>query len=450
MQFSSEDPQFCCFRPFVGPPLALPASLVSPVFGAFLDDAEAHTRGPSGKESALLEALLNFMPDSLDMEIQRQTQFNAALAEFLDCKVQVFSPDGGNVTTDGGITTTLPGGFEAVLLIVEVKNEMGAPSGDPYFQLQLEYHMYWNKLERAVAAVLAASPCPALLLEVVGPCLRVCAVASLSPGDVLCEPLTPFLHILHVRDQPRYMERLLATLRALRTAVAALRTHYEAADAAANTSAEGTEVLQARRKLPYPLRDDSSASRFVNAAELVSGRLLWVASERAGGEGGAPVCVKFSRHEYGEDVHAAWAAAGLAPALYECSLLPGGLRMVVMELLRKEDGWRMLYEVPPGAERAAAKAAALAALDAAHAVPLKNGGCGVHGDCRPANTLVRASPAAPGGWEVKFIDFDGAGAEGDKRYPPLMSRQLPWPPGAQPGLPLAQAHDRHFLANSEK
>jgi hypothetical protein len=38
---SSTGPAFECFRPFVGPPLALPASLVSPVFASFLSDCKA-------------------------------------------------------------------------------------------------------------------------------------------------------------------------------------------------------------------------------------------------------------------------------------------------------------------------------------------------------------------------------------------------------------------------
>ena len=456
------EPLFHCFRPFVGPPLALPAALVSPVFGAFIEAAEAPLDSLESceAESEVLERLLEFMPEPLPSENERQGNFNAALARFLGCTIaQLRVTAGSSAAADGGVKHNVRGIGDVPLLIVEVKNEIG-PSGDPYFQLQREYQTLWDEPRLRTAVQLAASARPALLLEVVGPCLRVSAAASLAPGRVLCEPLAPFLHFLHVRDQPRYMTRLLATLRALRAAVCSLRDYYDdvaAGDAAIKGARAPFAAMLAgaaqagRRAMPYPLRDDVGKGRFTAAAMLFQERLLWRAVERGRGGGGAgtPVCVKFSRHEYGTDVHQTWAAAGLAPKLYECSLLPGGLRMVVMELLRKEDGWRMLYELPD-AERHAARAAALAVLDTAHALQLPDGRRGVHGDCRPANTLVRAAPAAPGGWEVKWIDFDSAGAEGDKRYPPLMSHQLPWPPGARPGELMAQAHDQQFLREAEK
>ena len=406
-------PLFYCFRPLVGPPDALPAALVSPVFGAFSDAAEVPLASLGGceAESRVLENLLWFMPAPLGSEAKRQGLLNTALARFLDCDIAPRRLDDESTAAADGIAMhTVPGACDVPLLIVEVKNEMGAPSGDPYFQLQREYQMLWSEQERAEA--LPASARPALLLEVVGPCLRVSAAASLEPGRVLCEPLTPFLHFLHLRDQPRYMARLVATLRALRAAVASLRDYYQAAGAVRAVARGSVTAPQAQRALPYPLRDDGGGGRFTAAALLYQDRLLWSVTERRRGDGSddAPVCVKFSRHEYGAAVHAAWAAAGLAPALYECSVLPGGLRMVIMEHLCPQEGWCMLFEVSAGAERDAAKAAALAALAAAHAVPLPGGGRGGHGDCPPANTRVRAAPASPGGWEVRFIDFDGAGA----------------------------------------
>jgi hypothetical protein len=166
------------------------------------------------------------------------------------------------------------------------------------------------------------------------------------------------------------------------------------------------------------------------------------------------VAVKLSRHGYGADVHAAWAAAGVAPALLHHAVLPGGLHMVVMELLDVAAGWRVLRQLAP-AEQAAARGAALAALRRAHAAPLPGGGFGAHGDCRDVNVMVRLAPAAPAAgtaagaapeWEVRFVDFDGAGEEGCRLYPPLMSPAVRWPLGALPGVPLQRAHDTELLA----
>ena len=85
------------------------------------------------------------------------------------------------------------------------------------------------------------------------------------------------------------------------------------------------------------------------------------------------------------------------------------------------------------------------ALARAHALPLDSAGGGqrcCHGDCRPANVMLRQ------GWSVSdadegvcFVDFDFAGVEGVTCYPAFMNSAVPWPNGATPGAPLAQAHD---------
>jgi hypothetical protein len=66
------------------------------------------------------------------------------------------------------------------------------------------------------------------------------------------------------------------------------------------------------------------------------------------------------------------------------------------------------------------------------------------------NVLVRsaggaACGGAAGGWDVRFVDFDGAGADGVRLYPPFMSPAVQWPCGALPGLPLQRAHDAELL-----
>ena len=125
--------------------------------------------------------------------------------------------------------------------------------------------------------------------------------------------------------------------------------------------------------------------------------------------------------------------------------------MIIMELLSPEDGWCMLGEAgarPGGggsiaAERAAALAAALAALQRAHALPLSCGRCAAHGDCRDANIMVRRADG--GAFEVRFLDFDWAGPAHEARYPPFMSDAVTWPSGATPGAPIMQAHDAELL-----
>ena len=67
-----------------------------------------------------------------------------------------------------------------------------------------------------------------------------------------------------------------------------------------------------------------------------------------------------------------------------------------------------------------------------------------HGDCRRLNVLVRKKEECSC-YDVRFVDFDWSGLEGERLYPPFMSEQIQWPIGAIPGEPLMQAHDVELL-----
>ena len=182
------------------------------------------------------------------------------------------------------------------------------------------------------------------------------------------------------------------------------------------------------------------------------------------------VVVRFVRR-YGADAHRAWAAAGLAPALYAVRPLAGGWLLLEMELLSKEAGWVNLAQLVVAAADAAAAAAAAAhgggggggataaaaaegrdgaswaaadgtipavaamqravasaraALDRAHAVQSARRGRGpgravvfAHGDVRPQNIMVRlqeggrAGLGAGGGSDESSADAGGGGVGGE-------------------------------------
>jgi len=438
-------PTFECFRPFVGPPRALPASLVSPIFAQFLDDCNAGVAslGRCDLESNCAMALLDVMPDFFRTEAERQTRVNHALSTFLSQSLQQLRPNAAESASrsDGGLLASVDG-IDALVLLTEHKNEMGS-SGDPYFQLLRMYGLFWQAPGRCDSSLFRCDACPALAIELVGPLLRVNGLASLHSNRVMCEPLTAFIPVLLLRDQPLAMARLVATLRALRNAVNRLNAHYTGftpPEAGRVRTAPGSS-REPGIAFPYPLRD---AARFTEVVHLCTDKLLYAARDKTRAD--AQVCVKFSRRGYGREVHEAWAVAGHAPALHEVVPLPGGLTMVVMELLPRTQKWRMLSEsMPPEAW-----AAARAALQVVHATELPGcGGRGVHGDCRPNNVLLRQRPSL-GGYDVRFVDFDGAGVEDKRTYPPFMNPSIEWPAGAVPGEPLRQEHDTALLASGKE
>lgn len=434
------DSAYACFRPPVGPPRALPAALVHPAFGGFLDAAAAplsSLKRDYAVDSDAALALLEHMPRYFKLEVQRQDVLLPVLSSLLNGVVAPFSPSPGASTsrTDGGILLPLGGGVEALLLVLELKNEMGSGGGDPWFQAARAAELFWAAPERATLR--ACGACPTLLLEVVGPMLRVSALAMLPGGGVMMEPLTPFLSCLPVVGQPRALNALVAALHALRVAVDELQASY----AALQPTTARVRAGAARVLLPYPLAEEAA---FTDVRHWCEDKLLFEATHVPSGRA---VCVKFTPRAYGADVHAAWAAAGLAPALLEHRVLPGGIHMVVMELLHPDQGWRMLAEQDVQ-QRRLMLPAVLGALHTAHAVPLPSGGVAAHGDCRDANVLVRQRATPMGGgvaFDVRFVDFDWAGCAGVAVYPPLMAPAVEWPRGALPGAPLEQAHDEALL-----
>jgi hypothetical protein len=469
-QFGAPVPAYFCNRPAVPPPLAIPASLVSPIFGRFLDATTAPlgALGEVQRESACAMELCMCMPHSFGSNADRRDALLSAFKHLVDVRADGFTfaaPGATFRSSDNGAVQLQmrdDDDLRITLLFIQVQNELsfGGGAGDTTFAALRAAEL---RLEAPALAPLrdAADACPALLLEAAGPHVRVSALAWAPSGHVLCEPLTPLLHCLPLTGQPRQLDALVGALAAARRALPELRQHYAQAVARSPPPAPAAQQ-EGWAALPYPLRDGAA---FADVAHLCPDKLLYAATLRATG---ARVCVKFAPRAYAADVHAAWAAAGLAPALHEHRLLPGGAHMVVMQLLPPEHGWRMLSQAGAlagggvaAAERAAAVDAALAALRAAHATPLPCGACAVHGDCRAVNVLVRRAPAASSGasgdaddaggaFQVRFLDFDWAGPAGAPhvRYPPFMNSMLSWPEGATPGAPITQAHDVALLLAS--
>ena len=357
LQFPSGDapPAFACFRPAVKPPQALPAALISPIFAAFLRDAAVSDLGPCSAESEAVAALVTNMPYAFSREADRVMVFNGIMNKYLGVAMASLQPDASSSSAcmDSGV---LSSDRAHLLLLQEAKNEMG--SADPWFQGQRYYQVFWDAPQRRNTPLFTHDARPALFLELVGPNLRVSAVASLAANRVVCEPLTPFLPLFALTGQAAYLLRLAATLRAMRQAVAALADHYKAA--ALRLRDAPPPAASTPRSLPYPLRD---RARFVDVAALLphGGKLLYKATELLPSGQQRAVCVKFTPRAYPAYVHEAWAGAQLAPQLFACETLPdGATRMVLMELLAPPE-WVCFAEMDL-AQRSAIRPFALLAL----------------------------------------------------------------------------------------
>jgi len=324
LQFCEGLPAFACFRPAVLPPHALPARLISPIFASFLRDVEVTDLGPCPDEGMAVADLVKTMPRVYASEADRVRAFTDILDRYLSCKLTSLKPDAAS--SSASADACIVDDDNAYLqVLLEAKNELG--SADPWFQGQRYYQLFWDAQQRQLMH--ANDPCPALFLELVGPNLRVSALASLEGNRVVCEPLTAFLPLLALTGQPAYLARLAATLRAIRNAYVALKEYYQVT----SRSHSFQSAASVRRALPFPLRDHARFP-FVEPLLASGGKLLYKVTGAVLSGEERNLCVKFVGRPYPSHVHSAWAAAGLAPQLFSCEPLQDGVTfMVIMELL---------------------------------------------------------------------------------------------------------------------
>ncbi len=121
--------------------------------------------------------------------------------------------------------------------------------------------------------------------------------------------------------------------------------------------------------------------------------------------------------------------------------LPAGWELLEMEWLPSSQ-WQPLSMLGVQ-ELNGALVAVKQALKVAH----KETGM-VHGDVRPPNCLVRrvaTGTSWPESWQVRFVDFEWAGREGEATYPAFLNPQIPWPLGVRYGAQLKCEHDLELL-----
>ncbi|KAG2436915.1 hypothetical protein HXX76_006434 [Chlamydomonas incerta] len=507
---------------------ALPPELAFPAFGAFLD---ALSKPPTPGDLMAAQNLCKMGSTVFPTESDLVSAAHHYLAQHIGMCFEKASvrPDRGRAQTNGAILirdSDEAAAMHRLVALMEVKNVGG--SGDSSFQGACYYGLFWGT--RPGSPYKQNTCCPALLLEVVGPTLRVSALYWAR--TVVIRPLTSMMNLLWMADNKAYMLSVAQVLAATKAAVTELAAFYrQPPPARPPAMPPGVDLL------PYPLLQSNGRVRYSNAVPEPVGRFVYRADARRArrsnssitssgstGAGSASnsrserVVVRFARR-YGADAHRAWAAAGLAPALYAVRPLAGGWLLFEMELLSKEAGWVNLAQLVVAAAGAAAAAAAAArggasgggataaagggdgaswaaadgaipavaaleravasvraALDRAHAVQSARRGRGpgravvfAHGDVRPQNIMVRpqlgaglgagggsgergtADAGVGGGGEgcdVRFLDFEFAGAVGAARYPPFLNMDVVWPAGVEFDAPVLQEHDTALLSLS--
>ena len=148
-----KDTHIPCNRPS-GFSTTLPPTLLHPVFGKFIDDAENFI--PTADDVKFLHAFVAVMRNIYDEEHKRkETVLKLLRKHGIDAKPTMI----GKYTTDGDLSI---GEFR--LLIAEFKNEVGSKGAEPFFQAIL----YYLEATRSLASEYHNSVLPCIIVLIFG------------------------------------------------------------------------------------------------------------------------------------------------------------------------------------------------------------------------------------------------------------------------------------------
>jgi serine/threonine protein kinase len=251
----------------------------------------------------------------------------------------------------------------------------------------------------------------------------------------MLEPLTP-MFAFHTNGHDGKASRPLArALGATRRAFKSLTAYYEQLSTAEKSNRKFFTDTEYPYRTSYTTVDGEVEFQYLQ--RLNSKKLLFLCSKV---KDSTRLCVKFTQ-QYSKNAHQYCADKKVAPELYAVEELPGGWLMVVMEYLGA-DSYKVLAACDEH-ERARFKAGVEKAVMVLH-----DGGF-VHGDIRSVNTMVAQNWDNEKGEEnVKLVDFDWAGNEGETKYPPNVNYvEISRPMDAKDGKDITKDHDLEMLSH---
>ncbi|KAF8641755.1 hypothetical protein AX16_009832 [Volvariella volvacea WC 439] len=423
---TQEQKEYRCNRPR-NAAYPIPVTLFERIFADFVDDCQGYQ--PTAEDNRFVLKLSKAMCKFYGDDAQRMEECRELLAAY---GVSLMAAKVGptNFSTDGHVTNEIN---KYVCVILEGKNEVGSGGIEPF----LEAMCYYRQLTRNIGGGPGLnSRFPCFLLTVFGPYIAIfrCVFREHVHADVLV-PVIPLCW--HATDYP--MQEMAARIfGSFKTAVQKLSHHYTRAIPRLSTTP--TTVT-----CPHPstyIDFDGDLQRFTyEVAQPESNRLVFYANT----ERGRRVCIKFTKR-YSSEVHRLCATNGHAPACIACQELPGGWKMVVMDVLNIHN---YSTAAPTSYYRPLSYYLPLT-FDLKNAITtfvraLHNKGF-VHGDLRDVNVFVRDDDDTGTSTDFQLLDFDWVGCVGEVRYPINLNRtDIRRPDGAQDGAEITTEHDLQML-----
>ncbi|KAG2090483.1 uncharacterized protein F5147DRAFT_748223 [Suillus discolor] len=384
----------------------IPATLLHPVFGQFMDDSWTHTT--TEDDNNLVHELGNVMSAFYETESKRVDAVSVVLTRYspgfhLNSKVQ-----GTAYITDADMSIDIHNHHHPYV-IAEFKNEAATSNSEPYIQA-LSYYLESTRMS---VLRMSGSSLPCFLLILFGPYIVFAgAVWTLHPAvQILSNPLA-FNYCSTDMDNKITAAHHMA---AFSKAVRSLEKYYETLPPESKLA----NTLYHSIIFPYPTTftslDENSTTVFSYTEHLEEEK----AKTLTGGHVEVPICIKFIRC-YSQKAYLRCALLGL----------PGGWLMVVMDRLV---AYNVLADLPHIVHLPQSVFEAIRKeLKTLHARKL------VHGDMHDTNILVKTND------QTKFmiIDFDWVGVEEVVQYLPYINyTDIKKPKDVRDELPIKVAHD---------
>ncbi|KAI6032323.1 hypothetical protein BKA83DRAFT_2398507 [Pisolithus microcarpus] len=420
-----------CRRPHEGPAtVAPPIQLFNPAFAYFTSKAfDREHEVPLDFVLRVREAVKLFAVINTN-ESSRRERLKNTIEEILDRRT-IYAANSDKTSPDGVV---LSRDHLAYLVVYEEKNKFGDGNSDPSTQGAFSYLRIFCRKENRT--LLLKTCCPVFIVAHAGPWLTI--LGGVITSKCIVQRLTDFLWVpVHSTHDDDHWLRIARIFYVLKESIGRLESWYDSNKAerlynlshsiphprffpSVHTFSEnGTEV---RFEYKKPLEDDQICVTYL--AETIEPLPR-------------KIVVKFVTR-YGIDAHLTMANAGFAPKLRyfgpiggtEDAVSYGQLRMVVMDYMEGVTLSTAIERrnVPPSVETHLRQA-----IDLLHRAGF------VFGDLRAPNVIVTPND------EIRLIDFDWAGKDGEVTYPVLINEKLVWAKGVEALGRIDKEHDRFNL-----
>ncbi|KAG7380140.1 hypothetical protein PHYPSEUDO_007685 [Phytophthora pseudosyringae] len=386
---------------------ALPVVLLNEVFARFDANCKSIelTVWDTPFALELCRKLSTPFRNEAELPAKSRELLNEYLFEYLpDCSILPISL--AHATSDGSYFCN-----SKLLLNVEFRRGRGEGDGDPTMQNIAYYiHVLPDRVDCQI---------PSFVLDICGPLLGVSGIVNLSDEKLVCDPLSLKFPVI-LFDNDDMLVGLARLCASLKFAVRELRKFI---------SCNAVTLKPPIDQLEFPYKNSYEKDDIVTTFRY--NKRIQRFTFEAQTESGLQVIVKLSR-TYSKEVHEYCANAGVAPTLLHYEVLVNGWIFVVMEKLEAVLLAEVLGTGTVTKSTLESKVRRIQRL-----LRPQNY---VHGDLRESNLMWEESRN-----ELKMIDFDWAGKDGEAFYPPFLNTEVKWPGGVAPGKVLIAAHDDYWL-----